>query len=68
MLWGIYELFNVNCVELLHDTLLWKVSFVSVIISWSIYSIIIIGIIIMMLSSFIKYNNVSDFNTNYTTI
>ena len=37
--WGTYEVFEVSCVDKLHDTLLWKTSFITIITTWSVISI-----------------------------
>ena len=44
--WGTYELFGISCVDQLHDTLLWKMSLISVIINWSIMGLGCIGLCI----------------------
>lgn len=40
--WGTYEVFGVSCVDKLHDTLLWKTSFITIITIWSVISITIL--------------------------
>ena len=53
--WGTYEVFEVSCVDKLHDTLLWKTSFITIITTWSVISIAIFFMIIFhVLSTYLS--------------
>jgi hypothetical protein len=54
--WGTYEVFGVSCIDQLHDTLLWKASFASVVATWSVLGVAVLIMITLFLASMCKIN------------